>query len=176
MIDRILRGEVVAREALKDRDRIKKREREFVVPTSIVFDNEGSEIYTIIEVDARDRPGLLHDLTRVLADSNIYIATAVIATFGARAVDVFYVKDMFGLKLHQAAKREALERKLVQAIEQGRERAAGASPGGAGGAGGSRPARGAGGGAGGAEGTGGADEAAAPGADGAAPGAGGAAR
>ncbi|MCC5975829.1 MAG: [protein-PII] uridylyltransferase, partial [Rubellimicrobium sp.] len=59
MIGRTLKGEVVARDALADRDRIKKRERAFRVPTSITFDNEGSEIYTIIEVDTRDRPGLL---------------------------------------------------------------------------------------------------------------------
>jgi [protein-PII] uridylyltransferase len=59
MIDKTLKGEVVAREALKDRDKIKKREREFRFPTHITFDNEGSDIYTIIEVDTRDRPGLL---------------------------------------------------------------------------------------------------------------------
>ncbi len=123
MIDKTLKGEVVAAEALKDRDKIKKRERKFQIPTSITFDNEGSEIYTIVEVDTRDRPGLLYDLTRVLAANNIYIATAVIASYGAQAVDVFYVKDMFGLKLHSGAKRDALEKKLRQAIDRGDERA-----------------------------------------------------
>ena len=123
MIERTLKGEVVAREALKDRDKVKKREREFRFPTTITFDNEGSDIYTIIEVDTRDRPGLLYDLTRTLAASNIYIASAVIATFGAQVVDTFYVKDMFGLKLHTKPKQEALERKLRQAIADGAERA-----------------------------------------------------
>ena len=123
MIEKTLRGEVVAREALKDRDKVKKREREFRFPTTITFDNEGSDIYTIVEVDTRDRPGLLYDLTRTLAASNIYIASAVIATFGAQVVDTFYVKDMFGLKLHTRAKQEALERKLRQAIADGAERA-----------------------------------------------------
>jgi [protein-PII] uridylyltransferase len=123
MIDKTLRGEVVAREALKDRDKVKKRDREFRFPTHITFDNEGSDIYTIIEVDTRDRPGLLYDLTRTLAGNNIYIASAVIATFGAQVVDTFYVKDMFGLKLHAKAKQEALERKLRQAIADGAERA-----------------------------------------------------
>jgi [protein-PII] uridylyltransferase len=123
MIGKTLRGEVVARDALADRDRVKKREREFRFPTHITFDNEGSEIYTIIEVDTRDRPGLLYDLTRTLAANNIYIASAVIATFGAQVVDSFYVKDMFGLKLHIKAKQEALERKLRQAIKDGAERA-----------------------------------------------------
>jgi [protein-PII] uridylyltransferase len=122
-IDRTLAGEVVAREALKSKDKIKRREQEFQVPTAISFDNDGSDIYTIIEVDTRDRPGLLYDLTRTLANANIYIASAVIATYGAQVVDTFYVKDMFGLKLHGKAKRDALERKLRAAIEQGAQQA-----------------------------------------------------
>ncbi|MBJ3763364.1 [protein-PII] uridylyltransferase [Maribius pontilimi] len=123
MIGKTLKGEVIARKGLDDRDKIKKRERDFRVPTSIAFDNEGSEIYTIIEVDTRDRAGLLHDLTRVLANANISIASAVIATYGAQVVDTFYVKDMFGLKIHSEAKQKALEKKLREAIDTGAERA-----------------------------------------------------
>ena len=111
------------REAVKDRDRMKKRERAFRVPTSITFDNEGSEIYTIIEVDTRDRPGLLYDLTRSLAASHVYIASAVIATYGEQVVDTFYVKDMFGLKYHSESKQRTLEKRLREAIERGAERA-----------------------------------------------------
>ncbi|WP_151717968.1 [protein-PII] uridylyltransferase [Gemmobacter serpentinus] len=123
MIDKTLRGEVKPRQALADRDKVKKREREFRFPTHIAFDNEGSEIYTIVEVDTRDRPGLLYDLTRTLAANNIYIASAVIATYGAQVVDAFYVKDMFGLKLHTKSRQDALEKKLRQAITEGTERA-----------------------------------------------------
>jgi [protein-PII] uridylyltransferase len=123
MIERILKGEVVASEAMKDRDKVKKRERAFKVPTHITFDNEGSEIYTIIEVDTRDRPGLLYDLTRTLADANVYIANAVIATYGEQVVDTFYVKDMFGLKYYSESKQRSLERRLRGAIDQGAERA-----------------------------------------------------
>ena len=123
MIHRTLKGEVVARDALRDRDKIKKRERAFRVPTTISFDNEGSEIYTIIEVDTRDRPGLLYDLTRTLAIANVYIASAVIATYGEQVVDTFYVKDMFGLKFHAESKQRILEKKLREAIEKGAERA-----------------------------------------------------
>ncbi|WP_404815038.1 [protein-PII] uridylyltransferase [Celeribacter naphthalenivorans] len=123
MIDKILRGQVMAREALDTRDKIKKRESKFNVPTSISFDNEGSEIFTIIEVDTRDRPGLLYDLTRVLAENSISIVTAQIATYGAQVVDVFYVKDMFGMKLHAESKRKSLEKKLREAIVTGAKRA-----------------------------------------------------
>ena len=113
---RTLRGEIVARDALRDKDRIRKRERDFVVPTRIAFDNAGSEIYTIVEVETRDRPGLLYDLARTLTASNVSIASAIIATYGEVAVDVFYVKDLFGLKLHAEAKRRALETRLREAI------------------------------------------------------------
>jgi len=123
MIDKTLAGEVVPAEEIQSRDKIRKRERAFRVPTSITFDNEGSEIYTIIEVDTRDRPGLLYDLTRTLADANVYIASAVIATYGEQVVDSFYVKDMFGLKFHSAAKQKTLERKLRAAITEGAQRA-----------------------------------------------------
>ncbi|MCI5110983.1 MAG: [protein-PII] uridylyltransferase [Marivita sp.] len=123
MISKTLRGDIVPREAIKPRDKIKKRERAFNVPTSITFDNEGSEIYTIIEVDTRDRPGLLFDLTRTLANANVYIASAVIATYGEQVVDTFYVKDMFGLKFHSESKQKSLEAKLRTAISEGAARA-----------------------------------------------------
>ncbi len=123
MITKTLKGEVVARDALKDRDKIKKRERAFKVPTTIMFDNEGSEIYTIIEVDTRDRPGLLFDLTRTLADSHVYIASAVIATYGEQVVDTFYVKDMVGVKFHSKERQDTLKKKLGEAIELGAKRA-----------------------------------------------------
>ncbi len=124
MIQKTLYGEVIARDAIAGRDKIKKRERAFRVPTHITFDNDGSEIYTIIEVDTRDRPpGLLFDLTRTLADANVYIASAVIATYGEQAVDTFYVKDMFGLKFHSESKQKTLEKRLREAIVKGTERA-----------------------------------------------------
>ena len=115
-VTRTLRGEIVAREALKEKDRIKKRERDFLVRTRVSFDNTGSDIYTIIEVETRDRPGLLYDLSRTLTANNISISSAIIATFGEQAVDVFYVKDLFGLKLHAEGKRATLESRLRAAI------------------------------------------------------------
>lgn len=123
MIERTLSGEIVARDALAGRDKPRKRESAFRFPTHITFDNEASDVYTVIEVDTRDRPGLLYDLTRTLAESHIQIASAVIATFGAQVVDSFYVKDMFGLKLHQPQRRETLRKKLEKAIKEGAERA-----------------------------------------------------
>ena len=126
LIDRTLAGEVVAGEALEQKERVRPRDQSFTVPTRIVFDNDGSELYTIIEVNARDRRGLLHALTRTLAGLNLNIFSAIIATYGEHAVDVFYVKDLFGLKIGSAAKQRVIEERLTRAIESIESHAAGA--------------------------------------------------
>jgi [protein-PII] uridylyltransferase len=116
-IERILKGEVIARDALRERRRDKPREMSFTVPTRIVFDNDASELYTVIEVNARDRLGLLHVLTRTLTALNINIFSAIIATYGEHAVDVFYVKDLFGHKIRSAQKLRLIERRLIEVVE-----------------------------------------------------------
>ena len=122
MIEKTLRGEVVARDALESRA-IKPRERRFRVPTHVAFDNDGSDIYTIVEVDTRDRPGLLYDLAAAFAAANVQISQAVVATYGAQVVDVFYVKDLFGLKIWSRSRQAALEKRLRTAIDRAAERA-----------------------------------------------------
>lgn len=117
MIERTLKGEVIARTELHERERIKARESQFKVATRIVFDNDASELHTVIEVNGRDRLGVLHELTRALADLNINIVSAIIATYGEHAVDVFYVKDLFGMKIRSKSKLEQIERRLVDAVE-----------------------------------------------------------
>jgi [protein-PII] uridylyltransferase len=71
----------------------------------------------VIEVNGRDRPGLLHDVTAAMSDQGMQIASAHITTYGVRAIDVFYVKDVFGLKVENDRKlaglRAALEKALV---------------------------------------------------------------
>ncbi len=116
-IERTLKGEVIARDALRERRKDRPRDLSFTVPTRIVFDNEGSELYTVIEVNARDRLGLLHQLTRTLTGLNINIFSAVIATYGEHAVDVFYVKDLFGHKIRSPQKLKLIERRLIEAVE-----------------------------------------------------------
>ena len=98
--------------------RAAKRVRSFKVPTEITFDNDGSDLYTIVEVDTRDRPGLLYDLARTLHAGGMTIAAAVVATYGIQAVDVFYVKDSAGLKLISDSKRATLKKKLLTAIHE----------------------------------------------------------
>ena len=65
----------------------------------MLIDNEASATFTVIEVNGRDRPGFLYVVTRALTRLNLQIASAHITTYGERAVDVFYVKNLFGLKV-----------------------------------------------------------------------------
>lgn len=92
------------------------RTRVFRVQPRVVIDNEASSTQTILEVNGRDRPGLLHDVTRALYALNLQISSAKISTYGERAVDVFYVKDVFGLKVTHKSKLDAIRSGLLAAL------------------------------------------------------------
>jgi len=76
-----------------------RRDHVFTVEPRVLIDNNASDTFTVIEVNGRDRPGFLHVVTRALTRLNLQIASAHITTYGERVVDVFYVKDLFGLKV-----------------------------------------------------------------------------
>jgi len=97
----------------------------FTVVPRVLLDNKASAGHTVIEVNGRDRKGLLHRLTRTLADLKLQIASAKVSTFGARAVDVFYVKDQFGLKIEDEKRLKAIRERLMEALS---EPAAGGRP------------------------------------------------
>jgi [protein-PII] uridylyltransferase len=94
----------IQRELDSQRGSWPKRDRVFTVEPRVLIDNNASDTFTVIEVNGRDRPGFLHVVTRALTRLNLQIATAHVTTYGERAVDVFYVKDLFGLKVVNADK------------------------------------------------------------------------
>jgi [protein-PII] uridylyltransferase len=63
---------------------------------------------TVVEVRAADRPGLLYRLGRALALMGISVRGARVVTFGAEAVDIFYLQDGAGRPLDLAAEREVV--------------------------------------------------------------------
>jgi UTP:GlnB (protein PII) uridylyltransferase len=77
----------------------------------------------VLEVSGLDRPGLLYELTTALGKLNLNIASAHIATFGEKAVDVFYVTDLTGSKIINAARHATIRRQLLEVLA-GRERPA----------------------------------------------------
>jgi [protein-PII] uridylyltransferase len=88
----------------------------FTVPPRALIDNKASATYTVIEINGRDRPGFLRDITRALTQAGLQISSAHISTYGERVVDVFYVRDVFGLKVENEAKIKAIREKLLAAI------------------------------------------------------------
>ena len=73
----------------------------------------------MIEVNGRDRPGLLYDLTRALSELGLRIGSAKISTFGEEVVDVFYLKDIFGMKVEHEGKLKATRVALLKALQEG---------------------------------------------------------
>ncbi len=82
----------------------------------MVVDNIASAKHTVIEVNGRDRPGFLHDVTAQLTALGLQIVSAHISTYGERVVDVFYVKDVFGLKVEHEEKLKEINQRLSAAI------------------------------------------------------------
>ncbi|QJE74479.1 [protein-PII] uridylyltransferase [Aerophototrophica crusticola] len=104
-------------ELARRRPTITGRTRVFRVPPRVLVDNTLSGAHTVVEVNGRDRPGLLYDLTRALTQQNLQIASAKISTYGSLAVDVFYVKDVFGLKVTHARKLSDIRTALLAVLD-----------------------------------------------------------
>ncbi|MEE8371134.1 MAG: [protein-PII] uridylyltransferase, partial [Sphingomonadales bacterium] len=94
---------------------IPRRTDVFKVEPLAIFDNKASSKYTVLEINARDRTGLLYDLTSVLYAERVSVFSAHIATYGERAVDVLYIQELDGRKVTHAGRLKSLERKLLAA-------------------------------------------------------------
>lgn len=87
----------------------------FTIEPDVLIDNKASNRFTVIEVQARDRPALLHHLAYALFQSKVTIHSAHVATYGERAVDTFYVTDLTGDKITAVLRLKSLERRLLDA-------------------------------------------------------------
>jgi [protein-PII] uridylyltransferase len=86
-------------------------------PAAVVVSNDESDFYTILDVTANDRMGLLHELTRTIADHGCEIYISKAATVLDQVTDTFYLKDGRGKKLSDAGQIEALRVDLLRAAE-----------------------------------------------------------
>ena len=116
-----IQGKLALEKALASQFNIGRRARTevFKVPPQVLIDNKASNTHTVIEINGRDRPGLLHDVTQALTNESLQISSAHISTFGERVVDVFYVKDVFGLKIVRENKIESVRTRLLNSISGG---------------------------------------------------------
>jgi [protein-PII] uridylyltransferase len=103
-------------------DRLREREQTYgegshaasPPPLVLWFDDE-SHHSTIVEVRTHDADGLLHRLTKVLAEERLDVRSARIQTLGAEVVDAFYVVDVDGKTVDDSERRSAIEAALIAA-------------------------------------------------------------
>lgn len=85
----------------------------------VEFDNETSESFTIIDISARDRVGLLYSVTKALYDLNLDIGSAKIVTEGSRVMDSFYVTDYLHGKITEERRLGKIKETLMAVLGQG---------------------------------------------------------
>ena len=86
--------------------------------TEVRIDNETSDSFTIVDVFADDRQGLLHVITNAIFQLGLSIHAARISTRLDQVADVFYVTDQAGKKLSDHAQLERVRAGVEQAVEQ----------------------------------------------------------
>jgi [protein-PII] uridylyltransferase len=112
-IERALRGELRLPDVMAKRTARKARLKAFAIEPEVMLNNQWSNRYTVVEVTGLDRPGLLYELTATLSKLNLNIASAHVATFGERVVDVFYVTDLMGAQITAPSRQAAIKRALL---------------------------------------------------------------
>ena len=87
----------------------------FAITPFALVDNDASNRFTVIEVNAQDRPALLNELAYALFESKVTVHSAHIATYGERAVDTFYITDLLGSKITSKQRLNGLQKRLTKA-------------------------------------------------------------
>ncbi|HVX12269.1 MAG TPA: [protein-PII] uridylyltransferase [Pirellulales bacterium] len=87
------------------------------LPTQVRIDNHTSDHYTIFDIFAADRTGLLYTIARSLFEQGLSVGVAKIGTYLDQVVDVFYVTDQRGQKLLDEERLELIRQQLLEEIE-----------------------------------------------------------
>jgi [protein-PII] uridylyltransferase len=124
-IEKALRGQLRLPEMVGKRAAPKGRIRAFALEPTVAINNQWSHRYTMVEITGLDRTGLLYELTATLSKLNLNIASAHVATFGERVIDVFYVTDLLGAQITSPTRQAAIKRALIAllAAEDGKRTA-----------------------------------------------------
>jgi [protein-PII] uridylyltransferase len=113
-IERALKGEIRIADLVAQRRSPPPRGGTFMVAPEVIVDNSLSTRHTVLQVSGLDRPGLLYDLTTAIGKLNLNIASAHIATFGEKAVDVFYVSDLTNAKVVTPQRQTNIRKTLME--------------------------------------------------------------
>ena len=111
-LERVTLGRLDVKELLRSRPAPTPPTKRSHIAPAVSFDSRVSEVATLIEVVAEDRPGLLYALTSAIASTGANIDVVLIDTRAHKAIDVFYVTSE-GKKL-EAAQQAELKEKLLK--------------------------------------------------------------
>ncbi len=117
-----LSNKVALAPRLAQRPLARQRAGTFNVEARVIFDNKASNRFTVIEVNARDRPALLNRLARTLFEANLVVHSAQISAFGERVTDTFYVTDLMGDKIEAETRLSEIRKALISAASDKRQR------------------------------------------------------
>jgi [protein-PII] uridylyltransferase len=87
------------------------------LPSKIDVDNEVSAFYTVIDIYAHDRMGLLYQITATMAALGLYVEVSKISTKVDQVSDTFYVKDIFGQKLTDEGRVKKIRERLLAVVD-----------------------------------------------------------
>jgi len=120
-VQRALSGRLAVDARLADRARAypQRAAAATVAPPRVIVDNAASDAATVIEVRAPDAVGVLYRITRALADCDLDVRRAKVATLGHEVVDSFYVVAPDGTKLTDADHTGEIERAILAELARG---------------------------------------------------------
>ena len=119
IISQGLEGNFNVEKALNKRwEEIPARFRAIKAPTRVIIDNNMSDEYSILEIKCKNAPGVLYRITKVITTLGLQINTANVSTYGDRVVDIFYIKDAFGLKIDNNKSMDKVKMSILKTLEE----------------------------------------------------------
>ena len=119
IISQGLEGNFNVEKALNKRwEEIPARFRAIKAPTRVIIDNNMSDEYSILEIKCKNAPGVLYRITKVITSLGLQINTANVSTYGDRVVDIFYIKDAFGLKIVNNESMDKVKMSILKILEE----------------------------------------------------------
>ena len=119
LIEQSLAGDISLFDKLREKSaQLSPRLKVMTVPPRVLVTNGRSKTHTVIEVNGADRPGLLYQITYHLLQLGLQVNSATVSTYGEKAVDVFYVKDVYGMQIEKPATQEKIKHDLLSIFEE----------------------------------------------------------
>jgi [protein-PII] uridylyltransferase len=117
-IGKLLRGEVHLDKLMTKRSKAAGAIEAFTIDPTVTLDNRLSKKLSVFEIEVRDRPGLLYEITHELAELNLSITSAHVSTYGERVVDAFYIKDLVGEKIRNDERWVTIRERLLKVLRR----------------------------------------------------------